>query len=354
MLIFQHKLVMYWDWIPLHIFICIWDLPSCDVPPRTVLYSNWLSLLPQVPRPKGFTYAHFVASIRAHKEEQHRVRPTSGGNRLDYSGKTSTKTASLETIKILWNSVLSTKNSRFIVANIGNMYLNTKLTSPEYMKIHIKMIPDEIMSEYNILQIVDDEGFAYIKITGAIYCLTQSGYLANQDLIRNLAPFVYYPSACIPGLWLHKTRKTKFTLVVDNFGIKTLRPEDTQHLIEAITSTYPVKVDYRGTKYIGIDLKWDYSASTCRTSMNGYNKKALTKFGHQPPTKPAHGPIPFNHPSTAKNPVRPRRPGDKLHPEGSKKPPGNLREVHLPRPNCRQHDVVSTQRLEYCFNARKH
>ena len=111
---------------------------------------------------------------------------TAGGNRLEYNGKKSTKTASLETIKILWNSVLSTKDTRFVVANIGNMYLNKKLPSPEYMKIHVKFIPAEIISEYNVMQIVDDEGFDYVEITGTIYGLTQSGYLAHQDLIKNL------------------------------------------------------------------------------------------------------------------------------------------------------------------------
>ena len=33
--------------------------------------------------------------------------------------------------------------------DISNMYLNTKLPEPEYMRIHISLIPDEIMKAYN-------------------------------------------------------------------------------------------------------------------------------------------------------------------------------------------------------------
>ena len=143
----------------------------------------------QIPREKVITYARFVASIRLQKAEQYRVRLTAGGNRLDYAGKKSTESATLETIKIILNSVLSTDHARFVVADIGNMYLNTKLPSPEYMRIHTKLIPDEIMNEYDVLAFTNPNGYAYVEITGAIYGLAQSGYLAHQDLIKNLQPF---------------------------------------------------------------------------------------------------------------------------------------------------------------------
>ena len=54
------------------------------------------------------------------------------------------------------------------------MYLNTKLPSPEYMRIHIDLIPDKIQQEYNTDAYTDDNGYVYIEITGAIYGLSQS------------------------------------------------------------------------------------------------------------------------------------------------------------------------------------
>jgi hypothetical protein len=71
------------------------------------------------------------------------------------------------------------------------MYLNTKLLSPEYMRKHIDLIPEEIRQEYNTDEFIDENGFVYMEVTGAIYGLAQSGYLANQDFIKNLSKFRY-------------------------------------------------------------------------------------------------------------------------------------------------------------------
>jgi hypothetical protein len=163
----------------------------------------------------------------------------------------------LETTKILLNSVVSTPGARFACFDIGNMYLNTKLPSPENMKIHKSLIPQEVIDEYDMEKYFDADGYAYVEITGAIYGLAQSGYLANQDLIKNLAPCGYYPSKRTQGLWHHKTRSIKFSLVTDNFGVKYKKKEDAQHLLDSIAAKYPVKADWTGTKYIGIDLNWN-------------------------------------------------------------------------------------------------
>ena len=60
------------------------------------------------------------------------------------------------------------------------MYLNKKLPEPEYMRIHISLILDEIMKAFNPTP--DEKGFCYVKIIIAIYGLKQAGALANKDL----------------------------------------------------------------------------------------------------------------------------------------------------------------------------
>jgi hypothetical protein len=87
----------------------------------------------RVPRDKIVTYARFVADVHPQKDEPNRMRLTAGGDRLPYDGKKSTETAILETTKILLNSAISTPGARFGCFDIGNMYLNTKLPSSEYM-----------------------------------------------------------------------------------------------------------------------------------------------------------------------------------------------------------------------------
>jgi hypothetical protein len=143
---------------------------------------------------KTITYARFVSEIRLQKAEIHRTRLTGGGDQLDYEGKISTDTAGLETIKIHTNSTISRakKGARYLCIDIGNMYLNTKLLAPEYLRIYIDLIPEEIREECNTDEFMDQNGFMYMEVTGAIYGLAQSGYLVNQDLIKNLSKFGYH------------------------------------------------------------------------------------------------------------------------------------------------------------------
>jgi hypothetical protein len=62
---------------------------------------------------------------------------TVGGNLIDYPFKLTTRTANMVSSKILWNSVISTKDARFAGADIKNMYLETPLDQNEYMKMPI-------------------------------------------------------------------------------------------------------------------------------------------------------------------------------------------------------------------------
>ena len=108
----------------------------------------------QVPLGKKVTYARFCCDVRLQKDDINRTRLTVGGDRLEYNGKTSTKTAGLETIKIHLNSTISTKDAKYAAADIGNFYTNSKLESSEYMRIHLSQIPKEIIDEYEVMQYV--------------------------------------------------------------------------------------------------------------------------------------------------------------------------------------------------------
>ena len=104
-----------------------------------------------------------------------RTRLTLGGDRLIYDGDTCTEVASLETTKILINSTISTEGARFLCADIGNMYTNSRLDTPEYMRIHITNIPQEVQDEYNTDEYVNKDGYVYCEINGAMYGLAQVG-----------------------------------------------------------------------------------------------------------------------------------------------------------------------------------
>ena len=88
------------------------------------------------------------------------------------------------------------------------------------------------------------------------------------------------------GLWKHKTRDIKFTLVVDDFGIKYTDRQDAEHLLHTLEEAgYKCSTDWEGSRYIGLTLKWDYENRTCDISMPGYVERALQRFSHPPPTR---------------------------------------------------------------------
>jgi hypothetical protein len=144
----------------------------------------------EMPQDRQATYPRFVCSERPQKAERHRTRMTVGGNKIDYPGDKSTRTAELETTKILFNSVVSTPDAKFCTMDITNFYLNTPLDRPEYLQIPVTLIPDEIMKEYKLAEKIKN-GNVLARIDKGMYGLPQAGILANKLLKKRLEPHGY-------------------------------------------------------------------------------------------------------------------------------------------------------------------
>ena len=177
-------------------------------------------------RMQDVTYAQFVCNIRPEKEEKNRTRCVVGGNRINYPGDVGTPTADMLLVKILFNSIISTKGEKFMTADIKNFYLMTPPKRWEYIKMRLSDIPDEIVKEYNLKEIATKDGSIYVEVRRGMYGLPQAGLLAQEQLIVNLKEHGYYQSKLVPGLWHHQTRPITFTLVVDDFGVKYTNKKD--------------------------------------------------------------------------------------------------------------------------------
>jgi hypothetical protein len=123
-----------------------------------------------------------------------------------------------------------------------------------------------------------------------MYGLKQAGLLANQLLQNGLAPFGYYPARHIPRLWLHKTRPIAFSIIVDDFAIKYVGKQNTDHLSNALLLSYELKIDWEAKLYSGLSLKWDYKNRTGNISMPGCVSNVLSKFQHDSPKHLQHTP----------------------------------------------------------------
>ena len=104
-------------------------------------------------------------------------------------------------------------------------------------------------------------------------------------MIVHLAKYGYTPCTLTPGLWKHKTWPISFTLVVDDFGIKYIRQELLQHLLNALKEAYEITVDMEGKYMIFMTLKWNYVNKHVDISMPNYIENILKKFFHKKPSK---------------------------------------------------------------------
>jgi hypothetical protein len=183
--------------------------------------SNTILCIPRnaVPKGKVITYGRFVVDIRPNKSETHRVRLAVGGNLIQYPGDVSTCSADLTMSKCLWNSTISTEGAKYMCFDVKHFYLGTLMESFEYMRINIKLIPQEIIDQYDLLLLVSD-GHVYIEVQKGMYGLPHAGILANQLIARRLAIHGYHQTKFTPGLWRHITRPIQFTLLVDDFGVQ--------------------------------------------------------------------------------------------------------------------------------------
>jgi len=131
-------------------------------------------------------YIDYKLLLRFSKEI-YRTRLTVGSNLINFPGNKSTPTADLLTANLLINSTISTPGAVFPGIDLANFYLNTPMADPEYMRLRLDIIPEEIIVKYILRDQVDEDGGVYIEIWKGMYGLPQAGIIANQLLEKRLS-----------------------------------------------------------------------------------------------------------------------------------------------------------------------
>ena len=141
---------------------------------------------------------------------------------------------------------------------------------PEYVRIKISDIPQEFIDEYDLTNHTCN-GWVYFEIVKGCYGLPQSGKLSNDLLRTRLNQEGYYETTTTAGLWKHRWRPIMCVLIVDDFGIEYVGDEHVQHLQRVLEAHYTITTDWKGQKFAGIDLEWNYTKNhaerTCRLSI---------------------------------------------------------------------------------------
>ena len=246
---------------------------------------------------RDVTYGRIVASFRPEKEDPNRIRLTVGGNRINFTGDCGTPTAGMLTVKLLLNSIISTKGAKFMTIDIKDFYLNTPMARPEYMRLKIDDMPDEVIKQYQLREKATKDGYVYVQINKGMYGLPQAGIIAQQLLEKRLNATGYHQSTITPGFWTHDWRPISFALCVDDFGVKYVGEEHAKHLLQTLNKNYKTSSEWEGKRYIGLTLEWDYINKYVHVSMPAYCEKACQRFHHPKPKKPQDQPYPHVEPT---------------------------------------------------------
>jgi len=130
---------------------------------------------------KKFTYGNPIVDYRPQKEDQYRIRITAGGNLVICESSVSVRTADLDTAKLHWNSVISTKGAKYMCLDIKNFYLTAKLDYFEYMRMPLSLFPIWTQEQYNMKELALN-GYVHLEMRRAVWGLPQAGILANKRL----------------------------------------------------------------------------------------------------------------------------------------------------------------------------
>ncbi len=97
-----------------------------------------------------FAFANPVVNYRPQKGDPNQIRIIAMGNLITYNGELSVRTAEINTVKLHWNSVMSTPNAKYMCLDIKKNYLTAALEYFEYMKMPLTSFPSWIIKQYNL------------------------------------------------------------------------------------------------------------------------------------------------------------------------------------------------------------
>ena len=107
------------------------------------------------------THDKIVTTLAAHPNNN------GGGNLINSESSASIQTADLDTAKLHWSSVISTKRTRYMCLDIKNFYLTAALEYYNYRKIPLTLFPTWIREQYSLNQHAI-HGFIHLEMQRAV------------------------------------------------------------------------------------------------------------------------------------------------------------------------------------------
>jgi hypothetical protein len=167
-------------------------------------------------------------------------------------------TANLESIKILLNAMIS-DDINLATIDLEDIYLGTPLPRREYIRIPIRFIPKKVREFCKLSQYIH-KGALYCAVLKTHYGFPQAGVLSQERLFAHLAQHGYKQLTHSQSLFRNATGTIRIS-----------------HFIRTLRLLYTVKIDWQGSKYLGMTIDVDRHKRSVTLSMPKYIEKLLRR-----------------------------------------------------------------------------
>ena len=113
------------------------EIPGRNKGMNTIFFINKHEVPPD--RWKDMTYARIVCNVSPQTEETNQTRLTTGGDKINIPMDCGTPTASLLTVRLLLNSIISTPDAKLLGLDLKDFYLNRNRGNGAYMRQKLKL-----------------------------------------------------------------------------------------------------------------------------------------------------------------------------------------------------------------------
>jgi hypothetical protein len=97
-------------------------------------------------RCKVITYRQIICVYHSKKKDPYRTGIMIGGTLVNYPNNCGTPTADLLTVKLMFNSIISTPNAKFMTIDIKDFYLMTPMEHYKYFRMKLELFPQDIIN----------------------------------------------------------------------------------------------------------------------------------------------------------------------------------------------------------------
>ena len=94
----------------------------------------------------------------------------------------------MTTDKIHCNSILYTPDGKYLTVDVNKFYLNNPINKAEYLKIALKILPQDIIDTHDLIS-KQCNGYIYVIIKKGMYILVQDRIITHEALKEHLNPY---------------------------------------------------------------------------------------------------------------------------------------------------------------------